>query len=633
MLPSPAPEPSSLFAGTARRRTFLLTAAALLVLLAGLACFPRDPWEWDEVEFLSALKDFSIRESRPHPPGFPYFVLLGRVLDAWIGNGLAALVLPSLLGALLSFFGLFRLASGWLGNRFDLALPIALCYALSPPQWWFSAVPFSDSLGNGLALFGLSLLVPGPRRTTTKGAVAGALCHALALGIRPPVVFFLFWPWLLFTLHSLVKGPRRPFFAASVVLLVGCLPILLVLSHNIGSLAEVLRLFREYDAAVSGRDNLFVSLREYGVLRVGYAWSLALFGGPALGLWFLGWGLLGLLRSGREAAPAVRAALLACLPFLIFCALRMNFLWSSRYALPGMILGPFLAVLGWEAVARGSRIPVLLPALVIGTLGAQAFRMTPQILLVRSERLPWARGLEFCEREAAKPGPPLLLWAPGELGGHLPFLVPRALLLLDWHRALDDRAAGIGTHLLETLEGREPRVFLLSTEKIPGNKPLFEAEWPRLGFPELSRPRLLYASIHEMRRPALPFAGWFAREADGDGWFEVGRRKCSLLLPVGKRPPARLRIEASFYRLLDRERLTGRLAFRLLEDWRHPAGKTRGPALGTYLLEGPDLKEFEVPLPPLEPGLHSIRLELRFLGAEPEDPRVLEVRAPRLLPE
>ncbi len=137
---------------------------------------------YDGVGFILALSHFDPGRWQPQPPGYPLFVLLGRVPVALgIGPALAlALVNAVLLAAGLwaLSWGLRRLAGATAGQLAALLLPAG------PLGFALALSSLSDAAGLGaLLLAALPLLrpgVPSPRRLWMGGAAVG-----LALGVRP----------------------------------------------------------------------------------------------------------------------------------------------------------------------------------------------------------------------------------------------------------------------------------------------------------------------------------------------------------------------------------------------------------------------------------------------------------------
>ena len=76
----------------------LLTLLALTVRLSAVS-----PWldSVDEVRFLNALRRYDLAAQRPQWPGYPVYIMLGRLLEPLTGPGEAALRTVSLVAGAL----------------------------------------------------------------------------------------------------------------------------------------------------------------------------------------------------------------------------------------------------------------------------------------------------------------------------------------------------------------------------------------------------------------------------------------------------------------------------------------------------------------------------------------------------
>lgn len=127
----------------------LIFGAALALRLKFLS-----PWleDWDSVQFALALHNYSIVDYQPHAPGYPLYILLGRVLNFFLQNDTFTLtVLSAIFGSLL-VFPLFFLTR----EMFDKKTAIfASLFTIAIPIEWISS---ESALTNIPGLFFLVLI-------------------------------------------------------------------------------------------------------------------------------------------------------------------------------------------------------------------------------------------------------------------------------------------------------------------------------------------------------------------------------------------------------------------------------------------------------------------------------------------
>jgi hypothetical protein len=86
-----------------------ITTALSLFLLAVILRVPfrsHFAYHWDSAQFALAVGEYNIRISQPHAPGFYLYVVLGRLVNWFVGEPHAALVWLSVIaGAWLSAVG------------------------------------------------------------------------------------------------------------------------------------------------------------------------------------------------------------------------------------------------------------------------------------------------------------------------------------------------------------------------------------------------------------------------------------------------------------------------------------------------------------------------------------------------
>src|SRR2546428_1420421 len=79
---------------------------AALVLVSRLATMPKTFWEGDELLFAAAVAKFDPWSSRPHPPGYPLYVGLGKFFALFTGDPFLALVALSVIASVIGFIAL-----------------------------------------------------------------------------------------------------------------------------------------------------------------------------------------------------------------------------------------------------------------------------------------------------------------------------------------------------------------------------------------------------------------------------------------------------------------------------------------------------------------------------------------------
>ncbi|MFN3413298.1 MAG: hypothetical protein ACK42L_04470, partial [Thermoanaerobaculum sp.] len=183
------------FFDTGHRRADQLLSVALLLVLAvsRFAFLPKGPWEQDEALLACGVLDFDPAHHMPHPPGFPLWIWLGRLLRSLgVGEPLLALQLGSAALSLLGLWALFVIASRWLSR--NLAAMTVLAAAFIPGVWFHASRGFSETPSAGVFLVALAVW-----SVTRNFVVSSWLVTAAAL-IRPPLapffaVVLLLWAW------------------------------------------------------------------------------------------------------------------------------------------------------------------------------------------------------------------------------------------------------------------------------------------------------------------------------------------------------------------------------------------------------------------------------------------------------
>ena len=394
----------------------------------------------DSVNFALGVRDFDVADHRPHPPGYPAYIALGKMAAALSGLFVEgtqatiearALSVLALVSALVAIALLYRVLSAVAVARVvtDLVSPpwrmldqramAATALAVSCPLFWYLSVrPLSDVPGYAAALAAQACLAlawwrqqpdaTGDRRLNAErmGAsgrmlVLGALLAGLSIGFRSQNAM-LTVPFLAGVLLDRIgRGVAGAMVGGGVAFAIGALAWAVPLVAASGGLdAYLAALGSQAGEDFAGVEMLYLNpsprLAAFGLMRtLVYPWDSVLLGSLVVGLSGVGAVVL-LLREPRT----LMAVILLALPYLTFHLLFHDTTFV-RYALPVVPAAAFLAVAGLEVVARRAAVPVAgalaLWAIVIGA---------PVLAAYASEPSPTVRALGAMQEAAvtARPG-------------------------------------------------------------------------------------------------------------------------------------------------------------------------------------------------------------------------------------
>jgi hypothetical protein len=154
------------------------------------------------VQFALALNEYDLVKHQPHPPGYILYVVLGRVVNAWLSDPTAAYVVLAVAFSGLTTFVVYYLALAVYDR--STALAAASLLAVSPLFWFYGSVGLTYA---GEALFASTVAYFGFRALngSRSDAYLAAWYLGIAGGMRQSLLFLLFPLWL----GCVVFGVRR----------------------------------------------------------------------------------------------------------------------------------------------------------------------------------------------------------------------------------------------------------------------------------------------------------------------------------------------------------------------------------------------------------------------------------------
>jgi len=472
----------------AERVTVWLTA--LGVAITRWPALSRTLWDWDEALFALAIRDYDVRFYHPHPPGFPLFIGLAKLIPLDDFHALQAI---SFVASLFVFPAAYFLARELRAPHF-VAMAAGLLLAFMPNVWFYGGTSLSDVPSMVLSLVATTLLL--------RHAPSSGLALGIAAGFRPQS--------LLMALVPLIRARGRAAIAAALIA-----GIVIVASYGAAAMASGgwaayrdtltghARYIREVDS--------FLSPIRPSLFRVADDFFLRPYRAPAINAAVTLLVLAALWRRTRHTFLAL--AIFG--PFCLFAWLYLDFHSVSRFSIAYMPLFALLAADGLE-VARRARTFVL-----AGVLALMIVWTWPALRVVHRTPSPPVAASEYIR--AKLPPSTSIVYVDERLG-------PHAELLLHGYTRPPANPFPIATM------HERARVVLWSEG--PGAI-LFRRDATRLG--AIARKRYFETSITPL--PRIVFAeGWYGEEGPPLApWRWMGARSRAIL-PAGARLSLRLAV-------------------------------------------------------------------------------------------
>ncbi len=484
----------------------LLVAVLAVSRLAFLA---SGPWEWDETLFAKGVVEFDLAAHFPHPPGFPLWILLGRLILPFVSEPLVGL---QILSALFSVLSLWPLAA--LGRRVahpSVATASALVVLFAPGVWLHAGRGFSSTPAAFFALWAAALAVWG---LEGRRATWFSLLLTAAFLIRPILLVPIGLLWLGGAAGVRPRKRLLPGIGLGTLAGVAATGWMIVMQ---GGWTKFSTPFFVHGATHAR--NLVVNqgpLPDWGLVKgLGGVW-------PAFGLGLLA--LLGIAVWARRVGPRAAVTSVAVLGIGIWQIIAIQNRTFPRYAVPFQLgLAPLVA-----AAAAAAAPPAIATASLLGLGAFLASEAFPVVDEQHRLLMPGWEALRFAVAQADSRRLDLVV----EPGLH-PFLA--------YLREVDRRHGhewSFRTHLAfasPDAESYPEGPFILVTDypfhyfgPLVGPSRVFDEVPPDLV--PLTQRRFLRVWVAE--NPLLPLDGWHLTEDDrGQGKFRWGGPGAQLLVP------------------------------------------------------------------------------------------------------
>ena len=361
------------------------TRAAAILALGFLAFhlpfLPASLEDLDSINFALGLHEFDVAKHQPHPPGYPVFIVLARLVYAVVPSEAQALAAVSVVGGALAIVAMVRVFQAWTDLTAPRWVPMgATVLAATSPLFWLTAArPLSDTMGLAASLGVQAMAL---KAATDAGLGVAALGAGLSGGIRSQAIW-LTVPTILFAVAARVSARARLRAAAhaaagfAIGVLTWAVP-LVVLSD--GPAAYLRALAAQGSEDLTGVTMLATSPSPRQLARAVYYACIAPWAAWPLGAAVVIAALVGLVLLARSGRRSLLILAVAFGPYAAFDILFQEMV-TTRYALPLVVPTAFLAVRGTAALPNrvGSLMTVAAAAASLMLTGpaVMAYASTP----------------------------------------------------------------------------------------------------------------------------------------------------------------------------------------------------------------------------------------------------------------
>lgn len=370
-----------------RRERMTAFALAAFVAVTRWFALSKTLWDWDEALFALALRDYDVSAYHPHPPGFPLFIGVAKLIPT---DSFHALQTIAFIASLFVFPAMFFLARALRATP-AVAMGAGLLLAFFPNVWFYGGTALSDVPSMVLVVAACALLLRGQ-------LVLGAIVLGIAAGFRPQNLLIGAVPFVV----AFLQRKRAAIGAAliTMTIVVATYATAASLSGGWDAYRDVLARHESY---IRNTDS-FLAPKHPGLVQVADDFFFRPYRAPAINVIVTILAAIALIRRRHLLILAIFG------PFCVFAWLFLDFHSASRFSIGYM---PLFAMLAAAGIPRRGYAPVT--AVIVALMLVWTW---PALRVVHTTPSPPVAAIESLR---TFPG---TIYVDDRLGAHAELLIP-----------------------------------------------------------------------------------------------------------------------------------------------------------------------------------------------------------------
>lgn len=499
------------------RQRVLVLGASVVVLLTRIWGLARSPWDWDEILFSLAMRDYNVALHHPHPPGFPLFIGFAKLLQRAGLDDFRALQAQNLIAAALLVPAMFFFCRE-LRFRFSTSLSAALVFAFLPNVWFFGETAFSDVPAVVLVVLACAFLLRGCRSTTSL--FIGGVLLAVSAGFRPQNLVVGLLPAVVAAWYQI---RQRRTLAVMGAALVGAVIVIVSywsavsLTGGWQTYRVALRNHQEYITRVDS----FRSAIRPPLSRVSDDFFVRPYRAPLINFAICLFAVISAVTAIARVRWPVLIAIATFVPFAISAWLILDFLSASRFSIG---YAPMIAILAADGIAVVANKIWIECAIAAVLVGAMIFWTAPAVAISARQISPPVQAVEWIRANVDRRS---VLHVHRRMRPYAEYFLPQ--YKLEW--TTDPAIAALNT---------TPAYYLKEgNSAVPGTQTF---SWPRGNLWNVARRRYFEVSVVPLTGIRFGEGFYDEEKGNGDSWRWMGKRGVIDLPPTNTAARLRLRL-------------------------------------------------------------------------------------------